>query len=65
MPDDRKKDRYALRPDQTGWTVYALWTGEPALVGGARQTGLAEADARHMLKLLNAEARKGDSSMRR
>ncbi len=65
MPNDRKKDRFALRPDASGWTVYALWSGEPALVGGAHQKGLSEADARHVMKLLNAEARRGDSSMRR
>ncbi|MDB5425496.1 MAG: hypothetical protein JWQ29_2912 [Phenylobacterium sp.] len=65
MPDDRKKERYALRPDAAGWTVYAVWTGEPAVVGGAPQTALAEADAKHMAKLLNTQARRGDSSMRR
>jgi hypothetical protein len=65
MPDERKKDRFALRPDGSGWTVFVTWTGEPAVVGGARQVGLSEADAKHMVDLLNKQARKGDSSMRK
>ena len=65
MPDERKNDRYALRADGAGWTVYAIWTGEPAVVGGTAQTGLSQDDAQHMAGLLNAQARRGDSSMRR
>lgn len=65
MPDDRKKDRYALRPGGTGWTVIEIWTGKPAMAGGMAQSGLSEEDANHMLKLLNAQARRGDSSMRK
>jgi hypothetical protein len=65
MPDERKNDRYALRRDAAGWTVFVIWTGEPALAGGVPQTGLAEADAQHMLALLNKQARRGDSSMRK
>lgn len=65
MPDERKNDRYAIRPDPSGFTVYVIWTSEPAVVGGAPQTGLSEEDARHMMGLLNAQSRRGDSSMRR
>ena len=65
MPDERKKDRYALRPDGPGWTVYELWSGNPAVVAGAPQTRLSEDDARHMADILNAQSRRGDSSMRR
>ncbi|MDB5463612.1 MAG: hypothetical protein JWP28_2615 [Phenylobacterium sp.] len=65
MPDERKKDRYALRADGPGWTVYELWSGNPAAVAGVPQTGLSEDDARHMAALLNAQSRRGDSSMRR
>jgi hypothetical protein len=65
MPDERKKDRYALRPDGTGWTVIEIWTGKPAMAGGMAQTALSEDDAQHMLKLLNNQARRGDSSMRK
>jgi hypothetical protein len=65
MPDDRKKDRYALRPDTAGWTVYEVWTGNPAVVAGVPQTRLSEDDAKHMAGVLNAQSRRGDSSMRR
>ena len=65
MPDERKKDRYTLRADGGGWTVLEVWTGRPAVVAGAPQTGLSEADAKHTLDLLNRQARKGDSSMRK
>jgi hypothetical protein len=65
MPNERKNDRYAIRPDGVGFTVYVIYTGEPAVVGGAPQTRMSEADARHMVGLLNAQAQRGDSSMRR
>jgi hypothetical protein len=65
MPDERKTDRYAMRPDPTGWTVFVVWTSEPAVLGGVAQTGLSEDDARHVMGLLNAQAHRGDSSMRR
>ena len=65
MPDERKKDRYAIRRDAAGWTVFQAFSGEPAKVGGTAQTGLSEADAKHTLGLLNTQARRGDSSMRK
>jgi hypothetical protein len=65
MPDERKNDRYAIRADAKGFTVYVIWTSEAAVVGGAPQTGLSEEDARHMMGVLNAQARRGDSSMRK
>jgi hypothetical protein len=65
MPDERKKDRYGLRSDTAGWTVYVVWTGAPAVVAGVPQKGLSEADAKHMAKILNTQSRRGDSSMRK
>jgi hypothetical protein len=65
MPDERKKDRYGLRRDPAGWTVFEIWTSEPAVMGGVAQTGLSEDDARHTVDLLNSQSRRGDSSMRR
>jgi hypothetical protein len=65
MPDDRKADRYAVRPDPNGFTVFVIFTGEAAVVGGQPQTGLSEADARHTAEVLNKQSRLGDSSMRR
>lgn len=35
------------------------------MAGGVAQTALSDDDANHMLKLLNAQARRGDSSMRK
>lgn len=65
MPNERKKDRYAVRKDASGWTVYEIFTGEPARVGGAAQTGMSEVDAQHQVGLLNSRSRQGDSSMRK
>ena len=65
MPDERKADRYAMRPDQKGWTVFEIWSGKPAMVAMVAQTGLSEADAKHTTQLLNRNARRGDASMRK
>ena len=65
MPDERKKDRYAVRPDSKGFTTFVIFTGEPAVIGGVAQTGLSEDDAHHMAKVLNAQSKRGDSSMRK
>jgi len=65
MPDERKTDRFALRPDPAGWTVLEIWTGQAAVVAGQPQTGLAEQDAKHTCALLNKNARRGDPSMRK
>ena len=65
MPEERKSDRYAVRRDARGFTVFVVYTGEPALMGGVPQTGLAQADAEHTAKALNDQSRRGDSSMRR
>ncbi len=65
MPDERKKDRFVLRPDPSGWTIVEVWTGQPAVMAGAPQIGLSEADAKHTAGLLNKGARRGDTSMRK
>ena len=65
MADDRKTDRYAIRKNGAGWTVYEVWTGEPAIVGMLPQTGLSVDDAKHTANLLNRHAQTGDSSMRK
>ena len=65
MPDERKKDRYAVRPDAKGFTTFVIFTGEAAVIGGVAQVGLSEDDANHMAKVLNAQSKRGDSSMRK
>jgi len=58
MPDDRKTDRFTLRPDPAGWTVLEIWTGQPAVVAGVPQSSLSEDDAKHMTDLLNTQGLK-------
>jgi hypothetical protein len=64
MAEERKTDRFALRRDRTGWTVYEVWTGEAAVIAMVPQTGLSQDDAQHTAALLNRRARGGDRSMR-
>ena len=59
MPNERKKDRYAVRKDANGWTVFEVFSGEPARVGGAPQIGMSDADAQHQVGLLNARSHIG------
>jgi len=57
-------ERYDMRPDDEGWTVYNVRTDEPARVKGVRQTGLDIADADDLVDLLNRLAlqKGGDAS---
>jgi hypothetical protein len=64
MVEQRRTERFAIRRDRTGWTVYKVWTSEPAVIAMAPQTGLSEEDAQHTATLLNRRARGGDRSMR-
>jgi hypothetical protein len=49
----RLKQRFHLRPDRTGWTVYDIWTGEPVALALLVQSGLAHEDALELAELLN------------
>jgi len=64
MPEDRKKPRFAIRPDGKGWTVFEMWTGEPVVLAQDRQVGLSEVDAKHTADLMNRRALDRDSSLR-
>ena len=64
MSSDRKIDRFTVRPDRAGWTVYDVWTGEPAVIAMVPQTGLSEADAAHTADLLSRHAQGGHRSLR-
>jgi hypothetical protein len=46
-------ERFVLRPDPAGFSVIDTWSGEPAMIAQAAQTGLSEIDARHTATLLN------------
>ena len=60
MAEGSKIPRFVLRADREGWTVYEVWTGEPAVIGMAPQTGLSKEDAQHTADLLNRRAENGD-----
>ncbi|HEY1926645.1 MAG TPA: hypothetical protein VGG92_04200 [Caulobacteraceae bacterium] len=64
MTEDRKTDRYGVRPDGKGWTVFEACSGEPVILAQARQVGLSEVDAKHTADLMNQRATTGDPSMR-
>lgn len=49
-------NRYALRPDETGYTLLDRLTGEPAVIASLSQKGLSREDAEHTLVLLNQHA---------
>lgn len=63
MTEERETDRFKMRRDPNGWTVFEVWTGEPAVIALVPQTGLSEEDAAHTASLLNRR-RGGDRSLR-
>jgi len=56
--------RYDLREDSEGWTVFGVWTGEPAVINFVPQTGLDIQDADELAELLTRLADRGDRSIR-
>ena len=59
MPDERKKDRYALRADGPGWTVYEVWSGNPAVVAGDDGLGIGRIDPQLLRIVAAGVARDG------
>ncbi len=51
--------RYDIRPDSVGWTVFDIWTGEPAVIALLQQTRLNLRDALELAGLLNEQSAKG------
>ena len=49
----RLKQRFHLRQDRIGWTVYDIWTGEPVALALLVQSGLTYEDALDLAELLN------------
>lgn len=49
----RETDRFLVRPDREGFSVFDAWDGQPAVIAMMRQTGLSRADAEHTAALLN------------
>jgi hypothetical protein len=52
--------RYDLREDPEGWTVYDIWTGEPAVIGMEPQTGLEIQDADEIAEWLTFMSDRGN-----
>ena len=52
-------DRYDLREDDDGLTVYDLWTGQVVVIAGVLQEGLVNLDAAELVTRLNERARQG------
>ena len=53
-------ERFSIRPDPSGYSVYDLRSGETVVMAGTRQSGLSRQDAEHTAALLNAQAEPGD-----
>ncbi|HEY0438258.1 MAG TPA: hypothetical protein VGC92_16570 [Phenylobacterium sp.] len=56
-------NRFAVRPDRQGFSVFDVWTGEPAVIAMTPQTELSRQDADHTAELLNKRARQGDRAV--
>jgi hypothetical protein len=51
--------RFDFRRDETGWTVFDVFSGWPAVVKGVSQTGLDVQDASDLAELLDLLAVQG------
>ncbi|MDB5448288.1 MAG: hypothetical protein JWQ97_3605 [Phenylobacterium sp.] len=52
--------RFAIRPDPAGFSVYDQWTGKTAVIAMTPQSGLSREDAEHTAELLNRRAERGE-----
>ena len=52
-------DRYDLREDDEGLTVFDLWTGQTVVIANVEQTGLLPIDAAELVTRLNLRAAQG------
>lgn len=52
--------RFDTREDAEGWTVFDIFTDEPAEVNGVRQVGLPAEDAEDLADLLNYQESRKD-----
>ena len=56
--------RYDIREDREGWTVFDLFTGEPVVISDVLQTGLDIQDADELAQLLEHMAFAHDRTLR-
>lgn len=47
------ENRFAIRPDPGGFSVYDQTTGETLVIATARQSGLSRKDAEHTAAVFN------------
>lgn len=47
------ENRFAIRPDPSGFSVFDLTTGETLVIAAARQSGLSLQDAEHTAAVFN------------
>jgi len=57
-------DRFAIRADRRGFSVYDTWTGETAVVEKERLAGLRRDEAKERAIYLNRMERGGDRSLK-
>lgn len=55
--------RYDLREDETGWTVFDLWTGLPVIIDHDPLVGLDVQDADEIAEWLTWFADRGDRTI--
>lgn len=53
-------DRFIIRPDRDGYSVYDVVAGAVAVIAMSPQTGLSQADAEHTAELMNRRACEGE-----
>lgn len=61
--ENRMAERFFVRPDRNGFSVYDVWSGEVAVIAMAPQGGLSREDAEHTADLLNRRVAAGDRAV--
>jgi hypothetical protein len=56
-------ERYAVRPDPKGFSVFDSMTGETVAIAMTAQGGLSEEDARHTADMLNRRSPQGERAV--
>jgi hypothetical protein len=57
-------ERYDIREDYDGWTVFDMFTGQPVVIMNVLQVGLEIQDANELAELLDKPAMRADRILR-
>jgi hypothetical protein len=57
-------ERYDIREDDDGWTVFDIFTGQPVVIMDVPQVGLDIQDANDLAELLDRPAMRVDRTLR-